>query len=156
MDLRLTALRRSSVAVLAAPLALALLATPALAGPKPTGGPAGAKDVQANSPQVAGDATSDTTARFPTVRCRFRTVALSPAGSATLGSPAVAGRVTAGSATRCSSGSGASIARSPTIPGGRLDGQSRRPDRNLGAREPCGVALWSRGSAADPTSSQTS
>ena len=67
--------RRSGAAVAALAAATLVLATvtPALA--------ATAVDVQANRPQVAGQPSSDTTARFPTNKQNEPTVAVDPASS---------------------------------------------------------------------------
>ena len=64
---------RAWAALAAGTLALSLAATPASA--------ATAVDVQANRPQVAGDPTSDTTARFPTNKQNEPTIAIDPASS---------------------------------------------------------------------------
>src|SRR5712691_10725675 len=59
-------------------LALALVGAAALA----TGALAVSSfDVQANNPQVAGDATSNTTARFPTNKSNEPSIAVNPTNS---------------------------------------------------------------------------
>jgi hypothetical protein len=64
---------RAWAALAAGVLALSLAATPASA--------ATAVDVQANRPQIAGDPSSDTTARFPTNKQNEPTIAIDPASA---------------------------------------------------------------------------
>ncbi|TMC24979.1 MAG: hypothetical protein E6J27_15660, partial [Chloroflexi bacterium] len=67
-------MRRFPIAVLIAVFALLIAATSAVAV-------TGATDTQANNPQIAGDATSGTTARFPTNKQNEPTIAIAPDGA---------------------------------------------------------------------------
>ncbi|HLQ04818.1 MAG TPA: hypothetical protein VK197_04095, partial [Verrucomicrobiae bacterium] len=67
-------MRRVPFAVLVTILALVITTTSAIALTR-------SSDTQANNPQIAGDATSGTTARFPTNKQNEPTIAIAPDGA---------------------------------------------------------------------------
>lgn len=67
------------------PLALVIVLVIALAAAGTAIARTGSRDIQANQPQVAGDASSNTTARFPTNKQNEPTIAIAPDGTHVIG-----------------------------------------------------------------------